>query len=390
MTEPLRCQREAFAIPPDAHYFDCAYMGPLPRVSEEAGIEAIRRKRLPSSTLPPEAFWESDRLRELFAELIHSDEPGRVAIQPGISYGIATAAHNLPVRSTQNIVVTHEQFPSAYYSWKRIADESGAQLRIVYPPEGLPRGAGWNERLLEAIDAGTAVVCVPNVHWTDGTLFDLVEVGRRCRSVGAALIIDAIQSLGALDLDVRSVQPDALLCATYKWLLGPYSLSLAYFGDRFDDGTPIEETWLAREGSRDFQHLADYTDAYAPGAVRYDMSERANFFLAPIAQRSLELILDWTPVRIQEYCHLLTGDLFEEARSMGFAVEDEGYRASHLFGLGMPKGVDLVALRDSLSQRNVYASLRGDVLRLSANVYNDDRDVEVLSEVLRDAVRQGL
>ena len=76
-------------------------------------------------------------------------------------------------------------------------------------------------------------------------------MGRRCRDVGAALVIDATQSVGALDLDVASVQPDALLCSTYKWLLGPYSLSLAYFGPRFDDGSPVEETWIAREGSRD-------------------------------------------------------------------------------------------------------------------------------------------
>ena len=127
------------------------------------------------------------------------------------------------------------------------------------------------------------MVAVPNVHWTDGTYFDLVEVGRRCRDVGAALVVDATQSVGALELDVGAVLPDALICATYKWLLGPYSLSFAYYGPRFDDGTPLEETWIARDNSQDFQQLVNYQQAYQPGAVRYDVSERSNFFLVPIA-----------------------------------------------------------------------------------------------------------
>ncbi len=44
-----------------------------------------------------------------------------------------------------------------------------------------------------------------------------------------------------MPFDVEAVQPDALICATYKWLLGPYSVSLAYFGPRFDDDVPLED-----------------------------------------------------------------------------------------------------------------------------------------------------
>ena len=361
-------------------------MGPLPRVSEEAGFDAIRRKGLPSQIVPPDAFWDTDRLRELFARLIHADDPARIAIQPGVSYGVATAARNLPVASGQSVVITHEQFPGNYYSWKRLAAESGGELRVARPPVGRDRGRGWNDRLLEAIDSDTAVVSVPNVHWTDGTYFDLVEVGRRCRDVGAALVVDATQSVGALDFDLAAVQPDVLICSTYKWLLGPYSLSLAYFGPRFDAGTPLEETWIARDQSRDFQHLVNYQDAYQPGAVRYDVSERSNFFLAPIAAASLELILEWQPTRIQEYCRDLTKDFLGEIGMLGYSVEDEGWRSSHLFGVRAPDSVDLAELRDTLSARNVSASLRGTALRLAANVYNDEHDVGVLAEVLRQAV----
>jgi selenocysteine lyase/cysteine desulfurase len=373
-------------MPRDYHYFNCAYMGPLPAASEEAGFAAIRKKRMPTAIVPPGAFWESDRLRELFARLVNAADPARVAIQPGVSYGVATAARNLPVEAGQNLVLTHEQFPGNVYSWRRMAEETGAELRSVEPGEGAGRGQRWNERLLEAIDTRTAIVAVPNVHWTDGTLFDLAAIGKRCRDVGAALVVDATQSVGALPFDVAEVQPDVLICATYKWLLGPYSLSLAYFGPRFDDGVPLEETWIARENSGDFQHLVDYQDAYLPGAVRYDMAERSNFFNAPIAASSLELLLEWAPERIQSYCGDLTADFLDEVRAVGYSVEEDAWRGKHLFGLRMPDSVDLAQLRDRLAERNVSASLRGSALRLSANVYNDQNDVDVLTDVLKSAV----
>ena len=386
MTEPLTCQREAFALPRELHYLNCAYMGPLPLAAEAAGVQAIHRKTVPTRIVPPDAFWDTERLRELFATLVHVDDPQRVAIQPGVSYGVATAARNLSVSRGENIVITHEQFPGNVYSWRRMAGESGADLRAVAPEEGRDRGRSWNARILEAIDARTAVVSVPNVHWTDGTWFDLEAIGRRCRDVGAALVVDATQSVGALDLDVGRIQPDALIVAAYKWLLGPYSLSLAYFGPRFDDGVPLEETWIARRGSRDFQNLVHYQDEYIGGAIRYDVAERSNFFLAPIAAKSLELILGWGPGRIQAYCRDLTRDFLVEAGALGYTVEEESWRASHLFGLRMPDTVDLASLRDALAERSVIASLRGTALRLSPNVYNDEQDLGALLEVLQDTV----
>jgi selenocysteine lyase/cysteine desulfurase len=382
----LSCQRDAFQMPRDYHYFNCAYMGPLPRASEEAGFEAIRKKRMPTAIVPPDAFWETDRLRDLFARLVNAPDPARVAIQPGVSYGVATAARNLPVEAGQNLVLSHEQFPGNVYSWRRVAGEAGAELRSVEPGEGEGRGERWNQQLLEAIDARTAIVALPNVHWTDGTWFDLTAIGKRCREVGAALVVDATQSVGALPFDVAEVQPDVLICASYKWLLGPYALSLAYFGPRFDDGVPLEETWIARKNSRDFQQLVDYQDRYLPGAVRYDMAERSNFFSAPIAAASLELLLAWGPDRIQAYCGDLTADFLKEMVSIGYRVEDGAWRGKHLFGLRMPESVDLAQLRDRLAERSVFASLRGSALRLSANVYNDEADVSVLADVLRGAV----
>ena len=376
-------------LPAGLYYLNCGYMAPLPRAVRDAGIAGIERKVDPSGGIVTADFFaDSAEARRLFATVIHAEDAERIAIIPAVSYGIATVAHNTPVAAGQNIVVCAEQFPSNVYTWRKASKRSGCALRVVGAPEQASgRGAAWNARVLEAIDADTAIVSLPHAHWTDGTRFDLMAIGRAARQVGAAFIVDGTQSVGALPFDVREIQPDALVCAGYKWLLGPYAMGAAYFGPRYDAGDPIEENWITRRGSDDFQRLVDYQDEYAPGAIRYDVGERSNFILLPMFIAALKLILDWTPERIQEYCRRLVSQPLEWARDLGFLVEEDEWRASHLFGLRMPPALDVKRLQAALQNRKVFVSLRGSALRVSPNVYNDEADLAALVEVLTDATR---
>ena len=379
----LTCQKSRFSLPDDEHYLNCAYMSPLSAAVEAAGVAGVGRKRVPSRLSQADFFVESDRARALFARLINAPDPSRIAIIPSASYGLAIAARNLPVADGQNIVVTHEQFPANVHAWRKMATGRAVELRTVLPPEGAEgRGKGWNARLLDAIDARTAIVALGHVHWTDGTKFDLEAVGARAREVGAALVVDGTQSVGALPFDVAAIQPDALVCATYKWLMGPYSLGFAYLGPRFDDGEPLEETWIGRAGSENFKDLVNYRDDYQPGAVRYDVGERSNFALMPMAVAALEQVLEWQPARIQEYCAALTSELVSRAGALGFQVEHPAYRGAHLFGLRAPAGTDSGVVGERLRARKVHVSLRGSAIRVAPHVYNDRRDVEALLDAL--------
>jgi selenocysteine lyase/cysteine desulfurase len=383
---PLECQRAAFSLPPDVHYLNCAFMSPLPKAVEEAGIRGMLRKRNPAVMDPSHFFEESNEVRRRFAALVNAPDARSVAILPAVSYGIGVAAANTPVGSGQNIVLLHEQFPGNVYPWRRLAAENDAEIRMVGPGDSEQRGRAWNERILEAIDASTAVVSLAPVHWTDGTVFDLAAIGARAREVGAAFVIDGTQSVGALPFDVRELEPDALIAAGYKWMLGPYSLGVGYFGPRYLEGRPLEETWIGREGSEDFKNLVDYQDAYQPGAVRFDVGERSNFILVPMFLEALELLLEWGPARIQAYTAALSRELLEEAGALGYRVEEEAYRVGHIFGIRMPGQLEMDSLRQALQREGVSTSLRGSALRVSPQVYNDPEDVNALVRALRSAL----
>jgi len=375
----LSCQRSLFRLPDDSHYLNCAYMSPLLRNVEEAGIAGIRRKRNPALIGPEMFFSESEEVRRLFARLIGGDAE-RVALIPATSYGVATVARNLRLEPDQNMVVLHEQFPSNVYSWRRLAADTGARLCTI---EG--QGAGWNERILEAINARTAVVAVSTVHWANGTRFDLDAIGTRAREVGAAFVVDGTQSLGALPLEVTSLPVDALICSGYKWLLGPYSMGFLYVGERFLSGIPLEENWITRAGSERFGELVRYTDAYQDGARRFDVGERSNFALMPMMAAAIQQVLQWEPRRITDYCHCLMSPAIASIRELGYKVDPAC--SAHLFGVGMPGQVTRDSLYRLLTQHSVSVSVRGSAIRVSPHVYNTPADVDRFCEVLAMAAR---
>ncbi len=386
----LSCQKHLFSLPDDLRYLNCAYMSPMSKAVEAAGVAAMRGKRVPTTVAPRDFFTECDRVRQLFAELVGAPDPRRVALIPAVSYGLATVARNTEVTSEHNIILLHEQFPSNVYAWRRLREDKGVELRTIEPPEqALGRGRTWSQRILEAIDSRTAIVALPHVHWADGTRFDLEQIARRAREVGAAVVVDGTQSVGALPFDIGEIQPDAVICAGYKWLLGPYSMGTAYFGPRYDGGIPLEENWIARRNSEDFTGLVSYQDEYQPGAIRYDVGERSNFILVPMLAAGLAHLRDWGVANIQAYCAALTREVLAEARELGFHIEDPAWRSAHLFGVRAPPKSSsertMATLRNALSERNIAVSIRGSAVRIAPHVYNDSSDMEALGDAFRSS-----
>ncbi|HEX9938014.1 MAG TPA: hypothetical protein VGB15_12860, partial [Longimicrobium sp.] len=115
----LICQRDLVHLPEGLHYLNCAYLGPLLKSVEEAGLAAVQRRRDPTSITPASFFTDADRARALFGRLV-SCPAERVAIVPSVSYATAVVAKNLELRARQNVVVARAQFPSNVYAWRRL------------------------------------------------------------------------------------------------------------------------------------------------------------------------------------------------------------------------------------------------------------------------------
>ena len=375
-------QREAFDIPDDVAYLNCAFMGPLSHKVAAAGMGGIAGKTRPWTTTPEDFFSASERARSLFAEVIGATADD-IAIVPSVSYGVAVAARNLDLKRGQTVVCLEDQFPSNVYGWTEMAKAGGGSVHFV-PRAQARNGNGqpdWTGAILEAIGEKTAIVALPHCHWTDGSTIDLAAVSRKARRYGAALVLDITQSGGALPIDVGRIDPDFLVCATYKWLLGPYTIGFLYAAPRRHGGSPIEHGWISRKSSEDFAGLVNYRDEYQPGARRYDMGERSAFQLMPMAVAALEQCLDWGVTEIAATLAARTAAIAERAGALGFASPPPEFRAGHFLGLDLGDA-DPKALLDACVGANVHVSIRGRSMRVTPHLYNTDADVDRFIDVL--------
>ena len=377
----LPAQRALFDIPENVAYFNCGYMAPLMHRVVAAGEAGVRRKRQPWTISPPDFFDLPNQDRDYFARIIGGQRES-IAVVPSVSYGIGTAALNAEVRPGQEILLLAEQFPSNVYPWREKARQSGGRVVTVQRPGSAD---SWTNLLLNAINERTAVIAVPHCHWTDGSLLDLVAVGEAAREAGAMLVIDATQSLGAMPLDVATVRPDYLVAASYKWLLGPYSLGFMYVAPQRTADRPLEHGWAGRKGAENFARLVDYQDEFGPGMKRMDMGEFSQFHLMPMAVTAMEQILEWGVDNIAATLSEKTTTIAGRAALLGLESIRHDLRAGHFLGLRFPRGVP-EGLLEQLAARNVYASVRGTSMRITPHVYNTSADTDRLFEALESVL----
>ena len=376
----IRCQRSLFSIPSDVVYLNTAYMSPLMNSVVDAINYGAKLKASPWDLTINDFFENSESARTLFANLVNVNSKN-IALVPSASYGLETAAKNLKVGSGRSVVMLENQFPSHVYPWQRLVNETGGKLIKVKEK----RDRNLTELVLEFINEQCAIVAVPNVLWTNGLMLDLPSISLRCKEVGAALVLDLTQSVGAVNTDLEKIDPDFAVVAAYKWMMSPYSTGYLYVSEKHWNGEPLEGNWISRRDGKNFSNLVNYTDHYEDGAVRFDVGERANFALLPGSIEALKQLHNWGIKNIEKTLQQNNSMLSDQLRSLGFVIPSDAERGPHFIGAKLPKNSpkDLLKI---LASNKIYLSERGGVLRITPNVWNNHEDyrkfLKTLSAVL--------
>ncbi|NNE28657.1 MAG: aminotransferase class V-fold PLP-dependent enzyme [Saprospiraceae bacterium] len=361
-------------------------MSPLMDSVVMAGTDGVKRKMDPSMVTPNDFFIYQGRIKEMFGSMINAPAK-QLALIPSVSYALSNAFQNIKPKKGGNAITIADEFPSDYFSLKKWAELHGQELRVIQPPPmGSSERQDWSNQIIEAIDERTAVVNISSVHWMTGFSYNLKAIGQKCRENKALFVVDGTQSVGALSIDVRDCNINVLISVAYKWLMGPYSIGLAYYSELFDDGSPIEESWMNRSNAQNFSRLSEYETEYVPGAGRYEVGESANFILLPMLDQALRQVLAWGPGEISEYCGSLTDRLIQGGEKLGCIFEPKDCRSPHLIGMQLPGGIDPVAFKQNLEREKVFISVRGNSVRVSPHLYNDEKDMDALLRVMKVSI----
>jgi len=381
MTKDYRAE---FDLPRDLCYLNAAYMTPQPRRVLEAAKRGAELRAEPWRITPRDFFTDVEALRNAFARQVGCSADN-IAVVPSAGYGVSCAVANIATGPGDRILAMHDQFPSNYYAWRRQAMNSGAEFHVVQRESGQT----WAEALLAAIDVlgeRIAVATLEGHHWASADPVDLEAVIPALRAVGARIVLDLTQTIGATPVDIGRLAPDFMVTAAYKWQFCPYGVGFVYVDERYFDGVSIEEPWMSRDGAEDFSRLAEFTDLYQGGARRFDMSAKSSFSNIAAARAALELLAEWDIATISRTLADTNDRIAGILERHGFETVPAAARAPHFQGARLPSG-DPRALAARLVEQSVYASVRGHHLRVAPHLYTDDEDLARLDSALGRALR---
>lgn len=376
--------RAEFDVPRDICYLNAAYMTPQPRAVLEATQQGADQRSKPWCITPPDFFSDVEALRAAFARQVGCSADN-IAIVPSAGYGVSCASNNMATKAGDLILALADQFPSNYYAWRRQALMSDADFYVVDKEEG----QSWSEALLAAIELRAediAIATLEGHHWASAEFVDLETVIPALRDVGARVVLDLTQSIGAYPTDISRLAPDFMVTAGYKWQFCPYGVAFLYVDERYFDGVPLEEAWMGRDGAEDFSRLAEFTDHYQPGARRYDMGEKSGFSNIAGARAALGKLDEWDIDTISATLAATNERLAVILASHGFQIAAFESRAPHFQGARLP-ATDPRQLAVRLVDNGVYASVRGDHLRVAPHLYTDEADLARFDEVLTMAMK---
>lgn len=317
-----------------------------------------------------------DELRAAAARIL--DAPlHSVAVTGGASEGLSQAA-SLLASAAGEVVLVPTDFPCVTYPWLSARDRLGMNVLWVQDQHATDLTAA----LIDAITERTTVVCCSAVQYATGTVVDVAAIAARAHQVGASVVVDATQLLGAAPVSMRDWGADVVVCSGYKWLSSHGGVALLAVSDDLIAATPQILGWKGTVDPFDF-------DAgrlqLAHDARRFELSTMA-YSSAVGLSSSLALLDDVGIDAIGKHARTLSTELVDKVALSGwrpFRPLATAGASRHIVSL-VNDELDAHEVQRGLATDNrVFVSSRGGRIRVSLHGYNDSDDVERLASALQ-------
>ncbi len=372
--ERLAAWRAEFPIAERLIYLNNCSLTPLP----ERGAAALAEYARTWTELGGRAWYEHwvgllDELRAEFADVLGAD-PGEVALEPAVSAALVTIASSFDYSKRNKVVVSDLDFPTDGHTWLAL-ERDGVEVEFVRSPDRVSVPLELFER---AIDERTALVCTGHVYYTSGYIQDVRALAELCHRKGAALVVDAYQSIGALPFDVHASGVDYLVGGTLKWLMGGPGMAFLYARrDRIAGARPKALGWWAMRDpfTFDVEHLD-----LAPDARRFEYGTPA-VAAAYTARAGLSLLREIGVDTVRRRHMALSQRLVDGALGQGWELRcpPEAERRSPIVTLVHPEPAGAV---DALRARGCITDQRPGLVRLSPHYFNTEDEIDATLELL--------
>jgi len=362
-----------------SHYFNAAYFGPSPLRSKRQ-VEDTLAKEVNPSFIPYNDWYQKPEVsRKLFAQLlgVSADE---IFHSCSVSDVNNTLIQGLNLSPDDVVTVINKDYPSNVLPFLLSEEKNKNKLQLLdLPIEDLPTSKWLNQN----IDPKTKVFCISWVTFDTGKRIDLIDLGKYLQSKNIFFIVDCTQGLGGLKLKQEELQYiDAISCASYKWLLGPYGHAFGYISKKAKrEVVHNNGNWITSAKSTNVQSLLQYTTDTLPGARKFDRGQTANLLATSCLEKSLELLLEVGLENIESYNQGLVQYFIENLSSKNLSLITPTKNPSNILCFKVTGG-QTSDLENKLTSNNIDVSIREGSLRLSFHLYNTKAQVEFLLNII--------
>ncbi len=326
-----------------------------------------------------------EQVRSVCARLIGASGPEEIAFIPNTSTGLSLVARGLRWKEGDQVVITNVEYPANRYPWQ---DLGRFGVEMVEVAQRSDRRIHM-EDVIAAIGPRTRIVSLSHVQYASGHRIDLAPIAEAVHAQGGYLCVDAIQSLGAMPMDVSAAGIDFLAADGHKWLLGPEGAGLFYCrAALLEQLHPAIVGWLNMVEAMDF---GNYRYEFAPSAQRFEPgSYNVPGLLAMGA--SIDLLLEIGLETVWDRLYAVTQRLVEGLESAGWGIwsprqcEDE-CSGIVVFEPPPQRQVDVRRLVAELKRCGHIIVVREGRLRASPHFYNDPAQIDALLADLEACTR---
>lgn len=312
------------------------------------------------------------RTLERIAQLIGTTTD-QVEFVPNTSYGINILAEGYPWEPGDRIAIPSCEFPTNVYPFLH-QKRKGVEVDFIQTREGM-----FNmDDVRAALTPRTKVVSVSWVQFLSGYRAPLKQIGDLCKERGILFCVDAIQGLGALELNVEEASIDFLACGGHKWLMAAQGIGFVYVTPALRERITSMAGWL--HGPVDWANLTNYSLAFHENARRYRLGTVNSMGIAAL-DAALAQYFDAGPAWCEEHILTLAGLLSEGLQQAGF--EPYGAR-DHLptSGIVTFKHPASEALFTHLKEMKIIVAVRNGLVRVAPTFYNSENEIHTFLEQL--------
>ncbi len=354
-------------------YFNHASTGPMCKPV----IETINQILIERSESKPDEYSNflsmADETKSLLAEYLNTDKD-RIAFADNTTNGINILAQGLKWRKGDKIILNDIEFPANVYPFLNL-HKKGVEIVFVKSNDGIVSA----EDIINAVDEKTRLISVSYVQFLSGYKIELEMLGKFCEDKNIILSVDAIQGLGAIQLDVKKCRIDFLACGVQKWLLGLQGLSFIYISKPLQE--IIEPAYIGWLSVKNAWNLLNF-DLTPESTANVFQTGTVNTIGIYSLNTILKLLKQYGYRRIEnnviDNTVLLRNKLNENEIILFPQKLDEKFFS----GIVTFKHPDAEGLFHWLSEHKILTSLREGMIRLSPHFYNNVEDIDKVVDVI--------